>query len=266
MVSRRVYGDFKRALFHSENLDGLWYAETELPSSPEQKVDPWRWDFQPRKIDMHYVMPRYDPASMTLAPRNGSFFEKKIDFLRKGRNLFRPPWERDITLREIETCEVLHTSPHPNICFYQGVRVNEAGLVSGLVFDRYDGTLSELVHAGCRFDVATCLDHLKKGIEHLHYLGFVHCDIKPDNIFVRLREKRFVIGDFDSMHEEGAIMDLKVGTPGWIQPGEYRAEDEIDDYAMTMVSAWLEKKSAGQRSSAVHGASRPPSSLLPVPH
>jgi serine/threonine protein kinase len=95
--------------------------------------------------------------------------------------------------------------------------VDEAGLrVSGLILDRYDSSLYDIVRGGASFDAAKCMRHLKRAIEHLHSLGLVHCDIKPDNIFVRNSPEHYVLGDFDSTHYDDTFLGVKTGTPGWV--------------------------------------------------
>ncbi|KAF2195698.1 hypothetical protein K469DRAFT_758471 [Zopfia rhizophila CBS 207.26] len=51
------------------------------------------------------------------------------------------------------------------------------------------------------FNRALCLRSIRIGIEHLHSLGVIHCDINPTNILFRGND--FVIGDFDSCKPEG---------------------------------------------------------------
>jgi serine/threonine protein kinase len=147
------------------------------------------------------VYPAYDARTMTLAESSGSIYHKKIDLLRYASRRWADVETKDITAREIRRCEFLRQHTHPNICQYHSVTLDEAGLrVSGLIFDRYDGSLHDNVRGGASFDAAKCLRHLKRAIEHLHSLGLVHCDIKPDNIFVRNSPEHYVLGDFDSTH------------------------------------------------------------------
>ncbi|RYG72831.1 protein kinase family protein [bacterium] len=64
---------------------------------------------------------------------------------------------------------------------------------------------------GQKFDARRCLENIAAGISHFHSLGVVHSDIKPDNIFVDLKSSGrpiFVVGDFDSTHEFGAVCRL----------------------------------------------------------
>ncbi|KAH6418241.1 hypothetical protein HBI14_097060 [Parastagonospora nodorum] len=180
-------------------------------------------------------VPRFNASTMTIAPLESGSYEKKASHE-----------SRDLTLREIQTCRVLQECPHPNICGYRGVVVNN-GLVTALMFDRYDMNLREFLYSqrSNNMDIPKCIQEIKNGIDHIHSLGLVHCDIKPDNIFVHLASARFVVGDFDSVHREGQRLTLKTGTEGWA-PLEADTNDlarrEIDFYGLKMIQAWLERK------------------------
>ena len=83
----------------------------------------------------------------------------------------------------------------------------------------------------------------------MHSLGLVHCDIKPSNIFVNIKDQRFVIGDFDSTHKVGARLEIKWGTAGWTPKAVQtagRATFEIDLYAFDMLKAWIKAKGNGK--------------------
>ncbi|KAL7771829.1 hypothetical protein CFE70_001779 [Pyrenophora teres f. teres 0-1] len=82
----------------------------------------------------------------------------------------------------------------------------------------------------------------------MHSLGLVHCDIKPCNILVDIAAQRFVIGDFDSTHKNGAPLEIKWGTEGWtprVGQTDGRAAVEIDLYAFDMLKAWIKAKGNG---------------------
>ncbi|KAF1915527.1 serine/threonine kinase, partial [Ampelomyces quisqualis] len=233
--------DHKHAILHSSKDGSLWYALTAVPLRQDQTTNPWLWDAPPVKLDLTRAYPAFNAVNMSLANTDTSAYTKKIDLLQQPTALFQPPWNRDITLREIRTCEVLKRSHHPNVCYYRGVYVDK-GLVIGLVFDRYDMTLRDMLYNGHAINIAKCIQDIKRGIEYIHSLALVHCDIKPENIFVDLQSHRFVVGDFDSVHCEGTTLTLKCGTQGWVPEDEdsnNTAKYDIDWYSLAMIQAWL---------------------------
>jgi serine/threonine protein kinase len=126
-----------------------------------------------------------------------------------------------------------------NIANYRGVQCkNVMKVVDGghsvrlgtervmkLVFKRYECDLHELVTAGICIDVKYCLESVAVGLEHLHALKLVHCDVKPANIFVEAihtnpssRPYEFMVGDFDSAALTGSVSELKLGEMHWTRP------------------------------------------------
>jgi serine/threonine protein kinase len=128
----------------------------------------------------------------------------------------------------------------------------EDDLVYEPMFDHYDVTLGEFIDTNDaqRFDITRCVQDIETGISHVHSLGILHCDIKPDNIFVDLRNERFVIGDFDSVHHEGETVRSKTGTSGWV-PLERETRGfgryAIDWCSLSAIRKWLELKIARGR-------------------
>jgi serine/threonine protein kinase len=245
--SERNHRKVVRSIYRCPVTFGLWYAGSTV--HPDLPANPWKWDSTPRQIHLESVYPAYNPKTMTLAETSGPVYHKKIDLLRYASQRWGDMETKDITAREIRRCEFLRQNPHPNICHYHGFTLDDAGLrVSALVFDGYDGSLHDIVRDGASFDAAKCVRHLKRAIEHLHSLGLVHCDIKPDNIFVRNSPEHYILGDFDSTHYDDTFFGVKTGTLGWV-PDELKtmciALREIDWYSYDMVYAWLVQKGFG---------------------
>ncbi|KAF2868474.1 kinase-like domain-containing protein, partial [Massariosphaeria phaeospora] len=152
-----------------------------------------------------------------------------------------------IMKREIQTCEMLRQNSHPNICAYLGVRCVGPHVI-GLSFDRYKHTLTSLVYSRMEFDARHALQNITSGLMHLHRLGYVHCDIKPDNIFVNDIASHFVIGDFDSCHKRGKPLNAKTGTPRWMnaklktsKPAD-PADSTMDWWSLNLVKIWMQTK------------------------
>ncbi|KAF2823822.1 hypothetical protein CC86DRAFT_372024 [Ophiobolus disseminans] len=245
IIQAKDYGGMEAAILSSETSDDLWYAETDLPIFHKQIDDPWLWDCPPRKYDLALLYPKFDKDVMTIAPKDDSFYTKRLNLVSEGLKMFDRPHPRSVTLQEIEVCESICKRPHPNICQYRGVEVDPKNRVTGLVFDRYDMSVYDAQLQGHRIDTARCLRHVESAITHLHTIGYVHCDIKAENIFVNLRTQTFVLGDFDATHREGAFMSLKVGTPGWVpnyEDTDNLAQKEIDWYSLEMLKAWWKVK------------------------
>jgi serine/threonine protein kinase len=241
-----TYGDVLRVTIQSDKHDHVWYAETTPPLRKDQMKSLWLWEMSPLRIEASYVYPAYHAASMTLAGQGAIGYEKRVDLLQQPLSLFEPPYLRDITLRELQVCEILRQTRHPNVCFYQGVFISQ-GFVTGLLFGRYDMTLREYLYEGHTIDIPQCIQNIRDGIQYIHSHGLVHCDTKPDNIFVHLQSQRFIVSDFDSVHHEGAHLSLKAGTVGWVPEDEDTdeiARYQIDWYSLEMVQAWLLKKMA----------------------
>ena len=95
------------------------------------------------------------------------------------------------------------------------------------------------------FSANKCLSDIEAGMDHLHSLGIVHCDIKPRNIFVSSSYDHFVIGDFDSCYRKGAFMDQKKGTRGWTLRRFVYANRENDFHGLSIIRYWLEHKGWG---------------------
>lgn len=259
-----VIDGVQRAIFSSPQSPGHWYAETKVPLTPRQRGDLSAWDTPPLKINYRLIAPPFDPANMTVAGKEGDIYIKGINILEIGLAMFAKPYLSEVMFREIQTCEALSKDPHPNVCFYRGVQVDN-GLVTGLVFDHLDGNLADLVEDKMPFDMEKCLSDVTQGLAHLHSLGFVHCDVKPENIFVEYvdeHHQRFVLGDFDATHREGTLLTLKCGTLGWVPEDEYTeclALHEIDMYSLDTLRIWL--KDVVQQNPSYASSSRLESSI-----
>ena len=76
-----------------------------------------------------------------------------------------------------------------------------------------------------------------KGIEFLHSNGIIHRDLKSDNIFILLNERREImkcaIGDFDTAKQVNSKADQAktvLGTPAWMAP-EVMDAKELGSYS-----------------------------------
>lgn len=144
-----------------------------------------------------------------------------------------------LILDEAKACEILSVHPHPNIAQYLGCTV-EGGRITGLCFVKYGMTLLERVSKGSHaFDADLCLCGIQDGIQHLHKLGLIHCDINPANILMSGDGDNPIIIDFDSCRREGEHLGLKAGTRGWAREDFKFATPEVDQYGLAMIKDFL---------------------------
>lgn len=70
----------------------------------------------------------------------------------------------------------------------------------------------------------------------MHSFGYIHSDIKLDNIFVEFKDPKtakhgyeFVVGGFDSVTPTGSVCELKCGTPMYA-PYKRHHYDKVEEY------------------------------------
>ncbi|KAF2659039.1 kinase-like protein [Lophiostoma macrostomum CBS 122681] len=227
-----------------------FFAITDAPLNSLHLTDPSKWHTPPRRIDIDRIYPPLAPG-MTIYGEEPielsiDIYIKRLDLLGLSKEHFDDDIVLRTTRREIATCELLHANPHPSICDYRGVVMHrDRMLITGLCFERFALNLDELVRSQRWFNAGACMQQIEAGLDHLHGLGLVHCDIKPQNIFVSFDLQRFVVGDFDSCHVRGQRLVDKVGTEGWTLDRFVYAHREVDFYGLSLIRYWLECKGWG---------------------
>jgi serine/threonine protein kinase len=150
----------------------------------------------------------------------------------------------DLTLNEAKVCETLRAHPHPNIAEYLGCLVDK-GRIIGLCFVKYDMTLSQrvaqdrLAQDSHSFDASSVLQGIEEGVQHLHSLNLIHCDLNPTNVFINGDGDVPVIGDFDSCRRIGDRLGLKARTSGWTRNEFKFALPKNDQYGLLKIKELL---------------------------
>jgi len=119
---------------------------------------------------------------------------------------------RSYMLQEIQVCELLRANPHPNVSEYLGCSV-QGGRITTLHFVRYPSNLAERMRKGHIVDKDRVLDDIRRGLDHLHSLGYCHNDLKPTNVMLS-SDGTAIINDFDSSQRAGEKLS-KGGSLGW---------------------------------------------------
>jgi hypothetical protein len=148
----------------------------------------------------------------------------------------------NLLINEAQVYETLKKNPHPNIAQYHGCNFKE-GRITSLCLVKYKKTLWERVNMDPRpFDIDNIMRGIWAGIDHLHSLGLIHCDMKPDNVFME-DDDTPIIGDFDACCKEGERLGEKLGTPGWTVEDFKWARRQNDAYGILRIEEWLVRES-----------------------
>eukprot|EP01102_Stenamoeba_stenopodia_P010732 TRINITY_DN3261_c0_g7_i1.p1 TRINITY_DN3261_c0_g7~~TRINITY_DN3261_c0_g7_i1.p1 ORF type:complete len:451 (-),score=125.75 TRINITY_DN3261_c0_g7_i1:102-1454(-) len=162
---------------------------------------------------------------------------------------FMNEYEKTAFEGEVRLLELL--PQHPNIVRYLFHENKNKKL--RLFMTRYSSTLAQELQANRskgRFQFSDCVKYaldIIKGLEFLHSNHIIHRDLKSDNIFVMLNERkeimRLAIGDFDTAKKINSknIAKTVLGTPQWMAPEVLNANEEgqynfsADIYSFGMV-------------------------------
>ncbi|KAM3083092.1 hypothetical protein ACMFMG_003759 [Clarireedia jacksonii] len=215
--------------------DRYYYTITSRRYLDNSKADPLEFDLVP--IPTSHIWPLF-PRHFTRAPKPlpQDCYIKRPDLIHYGDTETSTEFS-SLLLNEAKFCEILRVFPHPNIARYLGSIV-ENKRITGLCFVKYDMNLSERVTKDSRpFDIDLCLQGIQKGIQHLHSLNLIHCDLNPFNIL--MDRDTPVIGDFDSCQHKGERLGVKAGTTGWTSEDFKFARPENDEYGLSKIRDFL---------------------------
>jgi len=141
---------------------------------------------------------------------------------------------------------IAQLSPHPHI-----VRVLDYNIQNGHPYIVMDyaphGNLRQRHTFGERVPldrVVSYANQIASGLQHIHNLGVIHCDVKPENMFVG-SQGEVLIGDFGiaiALQEENAQNEDTFGTISYMAPEQIfgHLQPQSDQYALAVVVyEWL---------------------------
>ncbi|KAG6249139.1 hypothetical protein E4U23_002442 [Claviceps purpurea] len=189
-------------------------------------------------VNLDTVRPLYSARLLrAITPVPQDSYIKKPSLIDYGEGLESRSEIRQLVLHEIYALELLRKHPHPNIVEYRGCVVTD-GRISGLCLAKYKITLDERMEVGTPFDKDLFLEGVERGIRHLHSLGIVHNDIKPDNIMCDELDRSVII-DFDSWGREGQKLNKSGTVPDLWFEGTKLASFENDFYGLSKLREFM---------------------------
>ena len=117
--------------------------------------------------------------------------------------------------------EVSKQLSHPNLRKSYELKINKSMLIkvteAFLVMELFDGTPLEIRPPSTMPDIIDTFTQAAQGLKALHQAGYVHCDIKPNNI-LRSDTGLVKIIDFGQACKIGTTKERIQGTPDYIAP------------------------------------------------
>lgn len=187
-------------------------------------------------LNTRFAIKEYLPASFALRALDHSVFPR---FAEDNANYYGG---LDSFLLEART---LATFRHPNIV--RVARFFEAHHTAYIVLDYERGqSLKEWWPAHMQMpesDLLALLQPLLDGLAQVHGTGYLHRDIKPDNIILRESDGSMVLLDFGAARQSGGAGDQEVVlTPGFAPKEQYLGQGQgpwTDVYALGATLYWL---------------------------
>jgi serine/threonine-protein kinase len=155
-------------------------------------------------------------------------------FALKSLDLLRFP-----TRSFLKELAVLVRLNHPNVASFHGIEYIRQGRY--IVMDYCaGGTLRQLMDAKVDLSLVqklTLVQGILQGLEHIHQLHIIHCDLKPDNILLDVSHQGWhaKIADFGISHflTSNSVTDSDgdTGSPAYMAPerfyGRYSVESDV---------------------------------------
>lgn len=137
--------------------------------------------------------------------------------------------EKDIRfIQQLESeYEVGKLARHPGLRKCHDVKYERTMLrkitSAALIMELFDGLSMEMDLPAELPEVVRCFIETARALEALHGLGFVHCDLKPNNILLNPAGQVKVI-DLGQACKIGTVKQRIQGTPDYISPEQVRRE------------------------------------------
>ena len=117
---------------------------------------------------------------------------------------------------------------------------------AALVLELFDGVSLEQSIPRKLTDVVSAFIQTAKGLQALHGLGYVHCDLKPNNI-LRDAEGRVKVIDLGQAAKIGTVKTRIQGTPDYMAPEQVKLQavtvkTDVFNFGATMYFALCGKK------------------------
>ncbi len=105
---------------------------------------------------------------------------------------------KQLFLEEARALARLHHESLPSFMDYYDDPDPNIGQMIAMSFVKGESLTKVLGHGGAIDDEHVCwiIQRLLRVLGYLHYHGVVHCDIKPDNVLLQLKEHNVVLVDF----------------------------------------------------------------------
>lgn len=184
----------------------------------------------------------------------------------------------DKDIRFIEQLEaefvVSKTFTHPGLRRSIDLRENKTVLRkvtdAALIMELFDGTPLDANRPTSLLSICNIFIQTAKAMDALHHIGYIHCDLKPNNIMVGGSEEVKVI-DFGQTCKAGTVKERIQGTPDYISPEQVRCEGVTVKTDIFNFGATLYWALTGQKIPTAFTVKRAENSFLlddkiPTPH